>query len=109
MAARRHRWVDTQDVLALPYDMPVPGYDTNTVNTLRLFSARSTREFDLDYFFHGDYLRACEDKLRAENITKVLYPKDDSPHGQGAPPPAGVPAGVGFAAGHPGPFSSAER
>ena len=62
--------------------MPVPGYDTNTVNTLRLFSARSTREFDLDYFFHGDYLRACEDKMRAENITKVLYPKDDAPHGK---------------------------
>jgi len=78
----RFRWVDTQDVLALPYDMPVPGYDNNTVNTLRLFSARSTREFDLDYFFHGDYLRACEDKLRAESITKVLYPKDDSPHGK---------------------------
>jgi starch phosphorylase len=79
---RRYRWVDTHDVLALPYDMPVPGYDTNTVNTLRLFSARSTREFDLDYFFHGDYLRACEDKLRAENITKVLYPKDDSRQGK---------------------------
>ena len=62
--------------------MPVPGYDNNTVNTLRLFSARSTCEFDLDYFNHGDYMRACEDKLRAENITKVLYPKDDSPHGK---------------------------
>jgi starch phosphorylase len=79
---RRYGWIDTHDVLALPYDMPVPGYGNNTVNTLRLFSARSTCEFDLDYFFHGDYLRACEDKLRAENITKVLYPKDDSPHGK---------------------------
>ena len=79
---RRYRWIDTQDVLALPYDMPVPGYDNNTVNTLRLFSARSTREFDLDYFSHGDYLRACEDKLRAENITKVLYPRDDSAQGK---------------------------
>ncbi len=79
---RRYRWVDTQDVLALPYDMPVPGYDNNTVNTLRLFSTRSTCEFDLDYFSHGDYLRACEDKLRAENITKVLYPRDDSTEGK---------------------------
>jgi len=78
----RYRWVDTHDVLALPYDMPVPGYDNNTVNTLRLFSARSTCEFDLDYFFHGDYLRACEDKLRTENITKVLYPRDDSRQGK---------------------------
>jgi len=78
----RYRWIDTRDVLALPYDMPVPGYGTDTVNTLRLFSARSTCEFDLDHFFHGDYLRAGEDKLRAESITKVLYPKDDSPHGK---------------------------
>jgi starch phosphorylase len=78
----RCRWVDTQDVLALPHDMPVPGYQSNTVNTLRLFSARSTREFNLSDFNHGDYLRACEDKSRAENITKILYPRDDSPEGQ---------------------------
>jgi starch phosphorylase len=78
----RCRWVDTQDVLALPHDMPIPGYHNNTVNTLRLFSARSTREFDLTHFNYGDYMRACEDKSRAENITKVLYPKDDSLQGQ---------------------------
>ncbi len=78
----RYRWVDTHDVLALPYDMPVPGYRNNTVNTLRLFAARSTNEFDLDYFNHGDYLRACEDKAFTENITKVLYPKDDSIQGR---------------------------
>jgi starch phosphorylase len=79
---QRYRWVDTHDVLALPYDMPVPGYANHTVNTLRLFSARSTNEFDLDYFNHGDYMRACEDKARAENITKVLYPKDDFVQGR---------------------------
>jgi starch phosphorylase len=78
----RYRWVDTHDVLALPYDLPVPGYRNNTVNTLRLFSARSTREFDLEHFNYGDYMRACEDKSRAENITKVLYPKDDFLQGQ---------------------------
>ncbi len=78
----KYRWVDTHDVLALPYDVPVPGYRNNTVNTLRLFSAKSTREFDLDYFNHGDYLRACEDKSRTENITKVLYPKDDFVQGR---------------------------
>ena len=49
----------------------------NTVNTLRLFSAKSTREFDLTYFNHGDYIKACEDKALTENISKVLYPKDD--------------------------------
>ncbi|MCO6436501.1 MAG: glycogen/starch/alpha-glucan phosphorylase [Phycisphaerae bacterium] len=78
----RFRWVDTADVLALPYDVPVPGYRNNTVNTLRLFAARATNEFDLNYFNHGDYLRACQDKSQAENITKVLYPKDDFAQGQ---------------------------
>ncbi|MFH1418510.1 MAG: glycogen/starch/alpha-glucan phosphorylase [Planctomycetota bacterium] len=78
----RYRWGDTHDVLAMPYDMPVPGYRNNTVNTLRLFSAKSTREFDLDYFNHGDYVRACEDKARSENITKVLYPNDQSTQGR---------------------------
>lgn len=74
---RRYRWIDTHDVMALPYDMPVPGYRNNTVNTLRLYAAKSTREFDLNYFNHGDYIKACEDKALTENITKVLYPKDD--------------------------------
>lgn len=78
----RYRWVDTHDVLALPYDVPVPGYRNDTVNTLRLFSAKSTRAFDLDYFNHGDYVRACEDQSYAENITKVLYPKDDFVQGR---------------------------
>ncbi len=78
----RFRWVDTHDIMALPYDSPVAGYDTNTVNSLRLFSAKSTKEFDLSYFNHGDYLRACEDKARTENITKVLYPKDDFAEGR---------------------------
>jgi len=78
----RFRWVDTNDVLAMPYDVPVPGYRNNTVNTLRLFSAKATNEFDLNYFNHGDYLRACQDKSQAENIVKVLYPKDDFVQGQ---------------------------
>ena len=79
---RRFRWVDSEDILALPYDMPVPGYRNNTVNTLRLFSTKSLREFDLNYFNHGDYLRACEDRFRTEVITKVLYPKDDFTEGR---------------------------
>jgi starch phosphorylase len=74
---RRYRWVDTHDVMALPYDVPVPGYRNRTVNTLRLFAAKSTKEFDLNYFNHGDYIRACQDKALTENITNVLYPKDD--------------------------------
>lgn len=80
--ASRFRWVDTHDILALPYDMPVPGYRNNTVNTLRLFSAKATRDFDLNYFNHGDYIRACQDKSLSENISKVLYPQDNMLQGQ---------------------------
>ncbi|UCG17100.1 MAG: glycogen/starch/alpha-glucan phosphorylase [Phycisphaerales bacterium] len=82
LGRQRARWVDTHDILAMPYDTPVPGYGNNTVNTLRLFSAKSTNEFELDYFNHGNYVRACEDKIFTENITKVLYPKDDFDKGR---------------------------
>ena len=73
----RTDWVDTDDVYAMAYDMPVTGYKNDTVNSLRLWSARSTREFDLATFNAGDYTRAVEDKTRTENISKVLYPPDD--------------------------------
>jgi starch phosphorylase len=75
-------WVDTEDVLALPYDTPIPGYQNGTVNTLRLWSARATDEFDLSYFNRGDYEGAVEAKARSENITKVLYPNDNIFEGQ---------------------------
>ncbi len=70
-------WVDTQTVMAMAYDTPVPGYRNNTVNNMRLWSAKSTREFDLDYFNHGDYERAVAEKDRSETISKVLYPNDN--------------------------------
>jgi glycogen phosphorylase len=70
-------WVSTQDVLALPYDTPVPGYKNGTANTLRLWSAKATDEFDLSYFNRGDYEGAVDAKSRSENITKVLYPNDN--------------------------------
>jgi len=70
-------WVDTEDVLALPYDTPIPGYKNGTVNTLRLWSAKATDEFDLSYFNRGDYEGAVDAKSRSENITKVLYPNDN--------------------------------
>jgi starch phosphorylase len=70
-------WVNTETVMAMAYDTPVPGYRNDTVNNLRLWSAKSTREFDLDYFNHGDYERAVADKDRSEAITKVLYPNDN--------------------------------
>ena len=71
-------WVDTSDVLATAYDTPVPGYGSGVVNNLRLWSARSTAEFDLEYFHDGDYIRACENKIISENISRVLYPNDNA-------------------------------
>jgi len=70
------RWIDTQDILAVPYDIPIPGYKNDIVNTLRLWSARSTEEFDFQYFNSGDYEQAVHDKIFSENISKVLYPND---------------------------------
>ncbi len=73
----RPHWVDTQDVLAVPYDIPIPGYKNDVVNTLRLWSAKSTEEFDLKYFNTGDYEQAVYQKILSENISKVLYPNDN--------------------------------
>jgi starch phosphorylase len=70
-------WVDAQVVYAMAYDTPILGYRTDTVNSLRLWSARSTREFDLARFNSGEYVRAVQDKNESENISKVLYPPDD--------------------------------
>ncbi len=72
-----YEWVDTRDVLATPYDTPVPGYGTETVNTLRLWGARAVREFDLEEFNEGDYIGAIEARARSENICRVLYPSDN--------------------------------
>jgi len=75
-------WRDTQDVWAMAYDTPVAGYRNGTVNTLRLWSAKSSREFDLAHFNSGEYVRAVEDKTQSENISKVLYPADDQSAGK---------------------------
>ncbi|HEU4385513.1 MAG TPA: glycogen/starch/alpha-glucan phosphorylase, partial [Anaeromyxobacteraceae bacterium] len=72
----RSRWVDTRQVLGVPYDTPIAGYRNGTVNTLRLWQARASEEFDLADFNAGDYLKAVEDKNLSENISKVLYPND---------------------------------
>lgn len=73
----RYDWVDTQDVWAMAFDIPIVGYGNDTVNTLRLWAAKSSREFDLAKFNAGDYVRAVEHKNETENISKVLYPPDD--------------------------------
>uniref|UniRef100_A0A8V5G685 Alpha-1,4 glucan phosphorylase n=1 Tax=Melopsittacus undulatus TaxID=13146 RepID=A0A8V5G685_MELUD len=76
-AATGAKWVDTQVVLALPYDTPVPGYLNNTVNTMRLWSARAPNDFNLRDFNVGDYIQAVLDRNLAENISRVLYPNDN--------------------------------
>lgn len=77
-----HHWVDTDDVMAMAYDTPIPGYRVNTVNNMRLWSAKSTREFDLKYFNEGNYIKAVEDKNHTENISRVLYPDDTTAMGR---------------------------
>jgi len=78
----RARWVDTQEVWAMAYDTPIAGFGNDTVNTLRLWSAKSSREFDLRRFNQGDYASAVQDKTESENISKVLYPPDDKYQGK---------------------------
>ncbi|MCX7966620.1 MAG: glycogen/starch/alpha-glucan phosphorylase [Syntrophorhabdaceae bacterium] len=78
----RMEWVDAEDVMAMAYDYPVPGFRNNTVNTLRLWAAKATRDFNLEYFNSGDYIKAVEDKFSSENISKVLYPNDQSMAGK---------------------------
>lgn len=75
-------WVDTSDVLAIPYDVPISGYRNNTVNTLRLWSASATNVFDLNDFNAGSYAEAVEAKNDAEHISMVLYPNDASENGK---------------------------
>lgn len=75
-------WLDTSDVLAIPYDVPISGYQNNTVNTLRLWSASATNVFSLDDFNAGSYSDAVEAKNNAEHITMVLYPNDSSENGK---------------------------
>jgi glycogen phosphorylase len=70
-------WVDTTSVIGMPYDLPVLGFGGNTVNTLRLWSAKAADEFHLDDFNRGSYVDAVESKVLAENLTKVLYPNDN--------------------------------
>ena len=74
----RMKWINGDKVMAMAYDYPIPGFRNETVNTLRLWAAKSSREFKLDYFNSGDYIKAVEDKSSSESISKVLYPDDQS-------------------------------
>ncbi|AKT52924.1 maltodextrin phosphorylase [Arsenicicoccus sp. oral taxon 190] len=78
----RSRWVPDWSVLGVPYHYMVPGFQNGVVNTLRLWSARATKEFDLQIFNSGDYAQAVRSQTFAENISKVLYPEDSTPQGR---------------------------
>jgi starch phosphorylase len=78
----RYHWVDTEDVMAMAFDTPVPGYDTTTVNNMRLWSAKASRDFNLKYFNEGNYIKAVEEKNESENLSKVLYPDDTTQMGR---------------------------
>jgi starch phosphorylase len=78
----RIAWVNTNDVLAVPYDTPIPGYQNGTVNTLRLWKSEATEEFDLQEFNAGAYAESVAEKNTAENITMVLYPNDANENGK---------------------------
>ncbi|HET6620848.1 MAG TPA: glycogen/starch/alpha-glucan phosphorylase [Dongiaceae bacterium] len=77
-----NRWIDATSVLATAFDVPVPGYKSDTVNTLRLWSARARRELDLRRFNEGDHLGAVGEKAHWESLTRVLYPHDGTPAGR---------------------------
>jgi starch phosphorylase len=78
----RVRWIPDEVVLGMAYDMPVPGYQVNTVNLLRLWKAEAAESFDFAAFNQGDYYGAVMKKISSENITKVLYPNDESLQGK---------------------------
>lgn len=77
-----HRWINTDDVRAVPFDVPVPGHGNDVVNTLRLWNSAATDEFNLSEFNAGGYTEAVAAKNAAENITMVLYPNDSSENGK---------------------------
>jgi starch phosphorylase len=78
----RVRWLPAWNVMGVPYNYMVPGYQNGRVNTLRLWSATATKAFDLAIFNAGDYVEAVRSQTFAENITKVLYPEDSTPQGK---------------------------
>ena len=78
----RNEWVDTDNVMAMAFDTPIPGYNTRTVNNMRLWSAKASHDLDLRSFNEGNYIRAVEDKNESENLSKVLYPDDTTMMGR---------------------------
>lgn len=78
----RFDWIETEDVLAVAYDVPIPGYKNNTVNNLRLWQAKACSDFSFKEFNAGDYVAAVATKTDSETISKVLYPNDSYVEGK---------------------------
>jgi starch phosphorylase len=78
----RVRWLPAKVVMGVPYDTPILGYRARTANTLRLFRAEAPESFDFAVFNRGDYYGAVDQKVRSENLTKVLYPNDGKLQGK---------------------------
>lgn len=76
------QWVETQDVTAIAYDVPVSGFGVGTVSNLRLWGAFAEQEFNLQYFNEGNYVDAVRNKTESETLSKVLYPNDQTMWGQ---------------------------
>lgn len=76
------QWVDTKKMVGMPHDLPIVGFGGTTVNTLRLWSAKAAEEFDFDDFNRGEYVEAVSNKVLAENLTKILYPNDNTWEGK---------------------------
>jgi starch phosphorylase len=78
----RQEWVDTKCLLGLPWDVPVVGYDSQTVNVLRLWQAQADEDFNFKVFNEGSYIEALREKVLAETVSKVLYPNDATESGK---------------------------
>lgn len=75
-------WLDWSVVIGVPFDVPIVGYKGETVNYLRLYSARASQDFNMSIFNTGDYIKAVQQKVMSETISKVLYPSDSVAGGQ---------------------------
>jgi len=79
---QRTEWVDTEHIMAMACDFLVPGFNNNHVINMRLWAAKSSRDFDLSYFNRGDYIAATKSKIDSETISKLLYPSDHRSEGR---------------------------
>jgi len=76
------RWIETKTILGFPFDIPIVGFGTKTVNILRLWASKATEDFDLKTFNEGGYIEAVREKAYGETISKVLYPNDRTENGK---------------------------